>query len=147
MSLLDNNPIENAESGLQKMMDSFFNNELGQFFGSDFATNIPSVNVKETIGDFEIEVAAPGIEKDAFEINVEDGMLKISAENNNSSQESKERFVKREFNYSSFVRKFHIPEGVDVEGIKGSHSNGILSINMPKIRPKEEASKRRIEVK
>lgn len=99
-------------------------------------TTIPSVNVYESEDDFQIEVAAPGYKKKNFSIEVDNNILKISAE-----KEVKERdgfFThKKQFSYASFERSFNLPDDlVDESKISASYEDGILQIQIAK---KEEA--------
>lgn len=120
-------------------MEDFFDDHWsGQGNGFDTGTRIPAVNVKESDEEFEIQVAAPGMEKEDFDINVENNTLSISAEQQNENEQKNEkgRFTKREFSFSSFKRSFSLPETVNDEDIKANYENGILKLSIPK---KEEA--------
>lgn len=117
--------------------DDFFTKDLMEFNRRPFAENsltIPSVNVKEQENGFEIEVAAPGIKKEDFKINLERNVLTISSENKSETEEIKEdgKFTRREFNYSSFSRSFTLPELVEVEKIEAAYEDGILKVSVPK---------------
>ncbi len=104
----------------------------------------PAVNIKETGTEFNIELAAPGIAKEEFNINIEKDVLTISA-----SKEQKEgtNYTRREFNYFSFERSFVLPETVDTTAISAAYNNGILSITLPKVDSAREKPARRVEVK
>ncbi len=118
------------------MMDDFFTRSISEFMGSDFVMNIPSVNVKETSDYYLLELAAPGLEKDDFNIQVVDEVIKISAEKQVEENSNDEKFNRREFNYASFSRSFPLPEAVNTESIVAGYENGILKITLGK---KEEA--------
>ena len=105
---------------------NFFNNE------ERFEGTIPAVNIKEDNDKFTLELAAPGMKKDDFHINVEKDVLTISSEREKEKEEKKEDFARREFFYSSFKRSFNLPDTVDVENIKADYKNGILNISLPK---------------
>lgn len=128
---------------------SFFPGIVDDFFGRDFlpgndlfdtqtGISMPSVNIVEGKEDFRIEVAAPGLEKDDFKIDLENNVLTISSEREESSeqQEDENRYMRREFCYSSFRRAFSLPNTVDADKIEANHKNGVLSIAIPK---REEA--------
>jgi len=119
-----------------KFVDDFFNRSIGQFVGSDSLMSQPSVNVKETDNDFTVELAAPGLQKSDFNINIEDDFLTISAERNQEDEVKEEKFTRREFNYTAFRRQFRLPETVKAEAIEATYENGVLNITLPK---KEEA--------
>jgi HSP20 family protein len=99
--------------------------------------NIPAVNVLENNDNFMIEVAAPGLEKKDFHIDLENNLLTISSEKEFKHEEEKNgKFMRREFGYSSFKRSFTLPESIDTEKIGATYKEGVLHITIPK---KEEA--------
>lgn len=120
------------------MEDFFDENWSGQGNGFDTGTRVPAVNVKEADDNFEIQLTAPGMEKENFKINVENNILSISAETKSGNEEKDEngKYTKREFSFNSFKRSFSLPESDDDEDIKANYENGILKLSIPK---KEEA--------
>ncbi len=122
---------------------------IDDFFGKDWMDSIfsdrpgittPAVNVKETDNDFMIEVAAPGLDKKDFKVDVDNHVLTISSEKEFKNEEKEDgRYMRREFGYASFNRSFSLPEAVDAEKIKAKHKDGILMISIPK---KEEAKRK-----
>jgi len=100
-------------------------------------TTIPSVNIKENENEFVVEMAAPGMTKDDFNIELNNSVLTISSEKqtNNQSKEG-ENVTRREFSYQSFSRSFTLPVIVETDKISAKYENGILRVNIPK---KEEA--------
>ena len=108
---------------------------------------VPSMNVKETDDLFEIEMAAPGFNKKDFEISIENGLLKISAENKEEIEKKDEDFTRREFNYNSFLRSFTLPDNVNEEEmIDATYKRGILKLTLNKLHTDEIVHKRVIEV-
>ena len=99
---------------------------------------MPAVNIKEDKDSFKIIVAAPGLEKADFNIDVEGNMLTISCERKEKIEEMEERLTRREYNYSSFSRSFTLPETVITEKIDAVYEGGELKVIMPK---REEAKK------
>ncbi|OWK73723.1 heat-shock protein [Flavobacteriaceae bacterium JJC] len=116
--------------------DDFITKDLFEFKPSFNQSDLtlPSVNVKELDRGFEIHVAAPGIKKEDFKINLEQNVLTISSENSTENEEKDENgaFTRREFNYSSFSRAFTLPETADPEKIEAAYEDGILKITVPK---------------
>ena len=122
---------------------------IDEFFGKDWMNSIfsdrpgistPAVNVKETDDEFMIEVAAPGLDKKDFKVDVDNNVLSISSEKEFKDEEKQDsRYMRREFGYASFSRSFSLPEAVDAEKIKAKHKDGILMITIPK---KEEAKRK-----
>ena len=132
--------------------DSMFTDLLGsdRLLTNDFLMEnkwIPAMNVKETEDLFEIEMAAPGFTKKDFEISIENGFLKISAENSEEMKKEEGDYTRREFNYNSFLRSFTLPENVNEEEmIDATYNRGILKLVLNKIHIDEITPKRVIEV-
>ncbi|PKD16236.1 heat-shock protein [Salegentibacter salinarum] len=107
---------------------------LNRFFNGYFDEDLfPALNVKEKEKEFEIELAAPGLSKEDFKISIEDGILSITAENENKIEEEKEGFVRKEFSYNSFSRNITLPGEVDVEkDVEAKYKDGILKMNLKK---------------
>lgn len=124
--------------------DNFFGNDLMDWSNMNFSntnTTLPAVNVKETDEAYEIEVAAPGMEKKDFKLNYDNGRLTISSEKKDEKEEKNGDVVtRREFSYQSFQRSFTVPETVvDAEKIAAKYDNGILHVILPKreeVKPK-----------
>lgn len=134
----------NVLAGLPTLFDDFFNRDLFDWRQSNFSssgTTVPAVNIKETKEDFVVEMAAPGLKKEDFKIELENNLLTISSEKS-SEQEEKEdnRYSKKEYSYESFQRSFTLPkEVVDSDKIQARYENGLLHLVIPK---KEEAKQK-----
>ncbi|MEA1896903.1 MAG: Hsp20/alpha crystallin family protein [Bacteroidota bacterium] len=103
--------------------------------GSD--STLPSVNIMDTENSFEIEVAAPGMTKKDFKVELNNNILTISSENESTKKDENENYTRKEFSYQSFLRSFRLPENkVDGNKINAKYKNGILFVSLPK---KEEA--------
>lgn len=108
---------------------------------------IPSMNVKETDDHFEIDIAAPGFNKKDFEVSIENGLLKIAAENKEEVEKKDENYTRREYNYNSFFRSFSLPENVNEEDkIDATYKRGILKLTLNKLHMNEVTPKKVIEV-
>jgi HSP20 family protein len=124
--------------------DRFFEGEMMDWNRNNYSSTnstLPAVNVRENDNEFLIEVAAPGMSKDDFKIEYDNGRLTISSEYTEESQNKEgEKVTRREFSYQSFQRSFTVAEtAVDAEKIKANYKEGILFINLPKreeIKPK-----------
>jgi HSP20 family protein len=114
----------------------------------DFGLNskIPSVNIKENGADFKIELAAPGLEKKDFKIEVENGQLVISAEKEEEKKEENEKYRRREFSYNFFKRSFDLPENSVPEKIEAKYENGLLKLTLPKKEAAPATPKKEIAV-
>jgi HSP20 family protein len=95
--------------------------------------SVPAVNIKNNDDNFEIEVAAPGLEKEDFNIEVEDNVLRLSVNKSSEKEENEENFTRKEFNYFDFQRSFSLPKNVvNTEQVEASYKDGILHIVLPK---------------
>jgi len=126
-------------------IDRFFDQDLFRM-PTQMMANMPAVNIRENENDFSIEVAAPGMKKEDFHIDVEDRMLTIGSQKEENKTDQKENYTRREYNYSAFSRSFRLPESVKEEEINARYEDGLLKITVPK--PKEtERQRKRIEIK
>ena len=125
------------------LLDDFFNNSF-DFIGHDNATQSPSVNIKENKDGFQLEVAAPGLKKEDFKINVDKSLLKVSVAKEEVKETGEQgKYTRREFNYQSFSRSFTLPETVNQKAIEAAYENGVLILSLPK---KEEAKEETREI-
>lgn len=139
---------------LPVMRNTWMPEVFNDFFDTDFMprTNAtaPAINVKETEHDYTVELAAAGMKKGDFNINVDaDGNLHIKMEHKDEKKDEnkKEHYLRREFSYSKFEQTLLLPDDVDKEKIAANVSDGVLTIDLPKIDKKEEKASRQIEVK
>ncbi|MBG0783099.1 MAG: Hsp20/alpha crystallin family protein [Bacteroidales bacterium] len=126
------------------LIDRFFEGDLmdwnnWNFAGSD--STLPAVNVKENDDEITIEVAAPGLKKDDFKLDYDNGRLTISSEKEDKFEEKEgEKITRREFSYSSFQRSFSVPETlINADKIAAKYNDGILKVTLPKreeVKPK-----------
>jgi HSP20 family protein len=106
----------------------------------------PAVNIKETPAGFHLEVAAPGLKKEDFKLQVDNKMLTISAKVETSSEEKEENYSRKEFSYSAFERSFKLPETIAIEGIAAKYENGVLFVELPKREEAKEKPVREIQI-
>ena len=131
----------------QGWLPLFFNDFFKDDWKTESSSTIPAVNVKETDTAFCVEVAAAGMTKDDFFVNVdEDNDLVITMEKKSESKEgdSESRYLRREFSYSKFNRTMVLPENVNKEKIEAKVENGVLFVNLPKLSEKEIQKKQRV---
>lgn len=112
-------------------------------FFNDFVSlgnkNLPAVNVLENQDGYSVEVAAPGLKKEDFKVNLENNVLTISSEKQVTTEDKNDKYSIKEFSYNSFKRAFTLPEVIDSEKIEATYQDGILSV---KIAKKEEAKRK-----
>ena len=127
-------------TGVPSWIDDFFGRDLMDWNQRNFSTTettIPAVNVLETDDEYKIELAAPGMEKKDFDIQLDNDVLTISSEKKNEKKEEEETYFRREFSYQSFQRRFTLPsQEVDEGKIEARYADGILHLRIPK---REEA--------
>ena len=99
---------------------------------------VPAVNITEQKDDYLVSLAAPGLKKDDFKIDVDGNMLTISSKKEETKEEKDKKFTRKEYNYSSFSRSFSLPEEINKEKIEAYYEDGVLKITLPR---KEEARK------
>ena len=124
---------------LLRKQSPFFPSLVDEFVNRDWnlelpslSANVPAVNIIEKEKEYKIELAVPGMRKDHFEIEMEEGILSISANQDKEKTSEKGKFTRREFSYNSFRRSFTIPESVDPAKIDANYTEGVLFISLPK---------------
>lgn len=123
--------------------NDFLNRDWFDWSNQNFSltnTTIPSANIKETDNEYEVEMAAPGMTKNDFRIELHNYVLSISSEKQSESQsEEGKNITRREFSYQSFSRSFSLPVTVETDKITAKYENGLLLVNIPKkeeVKPK-----------
>lgn len=126
----------------RRSMDDFFNDRYRSLLGmsNDFS---PAVNTSEKKESYDIELAAPGLSKDDFNITVNNGILTIASDRSTEKEETDNGYTSREFSYISFSRSFTLPTDVDDEHINAKYRDGILHIHLPRevVEEENEASR------
>lgn len=127
---------------------------FNDFFDTDFMTRTkataPAINVKETEKDYTVEVAAPGMTKDDFNVNIDkDGNLHIHMEAHTEKKEEdkKSHYLRREFAYSKFEQTLLLPDDVEKEAIAARVNDGVLTVTLSKMSKPECPAARQLEVK
>lgn len=109
--------------------------------------NFVPVNILEQENAFTVDLAAPGMKKTDFKIDLDNNKMVVSADLDSTSEEKTENFLKKEFGSKGFRKSFVLPEkGIDVEGIKAAYENGVLSISVPKMKRSEEKAVKEIKI-
>ncbi len=114
--------------------------------GTESPSTIPAVNIKENDSQFTLEVAAPGLSKEDFKLKVDYNRLIVKSESKASGEESTEIFSRKEFGYSGFKRTFTLPKHVDVNGITAEYKNGVLIVNVPRLKEEDNDKIRNISI-
>jgi len=129
------------------LIDNIFNDWPVTDF-SDTNRTVPAVNIKENDDEFIVALAAPGMEKKDFNINLENDILTISSEKTVEKTENEDIYTSREYNYQAFTRSFNVPKDmIDGDKIAAQYKNGELIIKVPKREEVKAKPPRLIEVK
>ena len=129
---------------LTDMVTNLFDNDLGDFFGKRFSD--PAANIIENADAFVLDIAAPGMKKDDFRINLENNVLNISAEFEDQKREEGKNYTRKEFYYGSFSRAFTLPKTIDLEAIKADYEDVILKLTLPKRQDERVEMKKEIKI-
>lgn len=147
MTLVKFNPTKQNDGsllpGFNDLFDSIFNDT---FFSDRMTSRVPAANISESEDHFHVELAAPGLQKSDFKINLERNVLNISVERNNEQNGDQKNYSKREYSYTSWVRSFTLPESANAERIDAVYENGVLKIDIAK-REEAKAIRKQIEIK
>jgi HSP20 family protein len=127
--------------------ESLFDLNGGSLLNTLNPVSMPSVNIVENKDNYEVSLAAPGMKKDDFKIDIDASTLTISAEKEEKKEENEERFTRKEFNYASFSRSFSLPNWVNKDKIDATYGHGLLKLILPKTEEAKRIASRHITVK
>lgn len=129
------------------LMNELFADERLDVFNTA-KNSVPAVNIQDLDNRFKVDLAAPGLSREDFKIDLEDDMLTVSAQKSTeSSEKNKEgKYTRREFGYTSFARSFTLPEDIKQDKINATYTDGVLSIVIPKDTEAKVARKRTIAI-
>jgi HSP20 family protein len=142
--------------GFPSLFSDFFGND--PFFGKDLlglesdllpsrlGINLPTANITETAKEYKLELAAPGLERKDFNVQIENGMLTISAEKEEEKKEKEGEYSRREYSFNSFSRSFTLPEDVKEGNVDAKYENGVLKVMLPKMKETPAMPARKIAV-
>lgn len=141
----------NLANHFPSFFDDFFNRDLfnwGLTNYSDTNTTIPAVNIKETHDNYVVEVAAPGMTKKDFKVQLDGNTLTITSEKSTHNEDVKDvKYNLREFSYQSFLRTFTLQKDVvDTENIEAKYEDGVLHLLIPKKEHAKQTQPRLIEI-
>ena len=143
----------NLLNAFPAVFDDLLNKDLFNWDQNHFSnsgTSLPAVNIKETTAGYEVSMAAPGMSKNDFKVELAGNLLTISAEKSNQTQQQAEgeNYTRKEFSYESFQRSFNLPkEVVDVEKINATYQDGVLQLQIPKKEEAKQRAPRLIQIK
>lgn len=107
---------------------------------------VPAVNVTEEADNYMVALAAPGMKKEDFTIEVEGDLLTISAAKEDSQEEKNKKYSRKEYHYASFTRSFTLPELVNRDKIEANYTDGVLNIALPKLKDEKKSTVQKVNV-
>lgn len=135
--------------------DMFPSFDVDNFFGKDGdslfdamtkGTMVPAVNISDLANAYKLEVAVPGFKKEDFKVEIDNGMLMISGEHKEEKAEKEEKYTRKEFSYSTFSRSFTLPDNIDDGKIKATYNDGILFVELAKVKAEAPKNPKKIAV-
>lgn len=130
-------PIRKNQNWLPDIFNDFFNNSWMEKTNA----TAPAINVLEHENGYSVEVAAPGMTKDDFQIHVDDNdnlIISMEKKTDNQKERANGRYLRCEFSYSKFQQSIILPENVDKEHISAKVEHGVLTVELPKLPEREE---------
>ena len=134
------------------LFDDFMTRDISDWFSTNFSTTgttLPAVNIREDDKEYVVELAAPGMTKKDFNIELENDILTITSERKDEVENKDEEgnFYRKEFSYQSFQRSFRFPQDVvNAEKINANYKDGILKLSLPKIEEKKTKPRKQIAI-
>lgn len=132
------NGTRSAVPYFNNVLDTLFSDALNNNYG---VNKMPAVNISEHADSYKIELAAPGLSKEDFKIELKKDTLMVSAERKSENNVEGKGYSRKEFEYSSFSRSFVLPESADVENISAEYLNGVLNISIGKDKKAKDMHK------
>ena len=133
---------------IPSLFDDFFKPWNEWFDGGVWGRtlNVPAVNITEQKDEYTVSLAAPGLKKEDFKIDLDGNMLTISSEKEENKEEKDEKFTRKEYNFSSFSRSFNLPDEINQEKISAKYADGVLKITLPCREGAKQPSAKQITV-
>ena len=135
------NLIRKQNTWFPSLMDEFLNTNWNVTV-PNYSRTLPAVNIIENDKDFSLQIAAPGLSKNDFELSIENKVLSIEVVKDNTDVD----FTRKEFDYNTFKRSFSIPKTVEKSKISASYKNGVLKICLPKTKEALPEPKKLIKI-
>jgi len=120
-----------------------------RFFASPWLSgrNMPAFNIKENEKNYEVELAVPGYDKKDFQISIDNGVLTVSGEKSEETEEKEDNYTRREFGYSLFSRSFNLPTNINEENIDANYADEVLKLTIAKKQESSGRSRKQISIK
>ena len=138
-------PTVRRNSWLPEVFNDFFDTD----YMSKANATAPAINVKESEKDYVVELAAPGMKKEDFDIKINDDgdlMIKMDSKQEKKEEDKKSHYLRREFSYSKFEQTLILPDDVEKDNIAANVNDGVLTIDLPKVEKVPSKTARQIIV-
>lgn len=135
--------VKHNYRNLNNIFDELFSNSFTGYNRDQHQFSVPPVNIHETANAYQLELVAPGLNKEDFKVNVEKGLLTISYEKKQEQQvkDEQNKTHRREFSFNSFKRSFNVEDQINVDGIAAKYESGVLKLELPKKEEVKESPK------
>lgn len=138
-------PIMNRNQWLPTVFNDFFNTD----YMPKASCTAPAINVTESDKDYTVELAAPGLKKEDFKVNINDEgnlVIKMEQKQEQKEEDKSRHYLRREFSYSKYEQTLILPDDVEKEQISAKVDNGVLTIDLPKTASAQKKPARQIEI-
>ena len=138
-------PIMNRNQWLPTVFNDFFNTD----YMPKASCTAPAINVTESDKDYTVELAAPGLKKEDFKVNINDDgnlVIKMEQKQEQKEEDKSRHYLRREFSYSKYEQTLILPDDVEKEQISAKVDNGMLTIDLPKTAAAQKKPARQIEI-
>ncbi|UTA66734.1 Hsp20/alpha crystallin family protein [Emticicia sp. 21SJ11W-3] len=134
-------------------MKSLVKNPLADLFKDDsffsgllHKDNVPAINIKQTENAYEMDIVAPGIKKEGFKLEVDNGLLTVTGLAESSTENDTGKYYRKEYSFESFSRQFILPEGLDTDKIAASYADGVLKVTLPRQAEEKTDKKKTVAI-
>ena len=147
---METRALTKLSGNMPTFFDDFFKPWTDLFDNGDWKLrplNLPAVNITEEPNSYQLSLAAPGMKKEDFKIDVDGKMLTISSEKEEKKEDKNKKFTRKEYSYCSFCRSFSLPEEIKQDKIEAKYEDGVLKISLPRKEEAKKAEAKKIAVK
>ena len=138
-------PIMHRNQWLPEVFNDFFNTD----FMPKASATAPAINVTESDRDYTVELAAPGLRKEDFSVNINDDgnlVIKMEQKKEQKDEDKSRHYLRREFSYSKYEQTLILPDDVEKDNIAARVEHGVLTIDLPKIAAAQKKPARQIDI-
>ncbi len=138
-------PVMRTNNWIPAVFNDLFDTE----FLPKVSATAPAINVKESDKAYTVELAAPGMKKEDFNVHINDEgnlVIKMESKSEKKEEDKTTRYLRREFSYSKFEQTLVLPDDVKKEDISAKVENGVLTVELPKVVEEKVKVSRQIDI-